>query len=319
MAVKIPVYIGLSIDILNGSLEQDHQQLQIYIQWVMALALLMVIVRTLSRICFFNPGRGIECEIKHTSLSHLSQLPSSFYRQYDSGTLISIINNDIVGIRALFGIVMLQIFNIVFALSLTPLFMWSISPSLTLYCMLPVILSFYISHYAVGYLRKHTKQRMNELQALSAATISNLNGREIIKANRIEHWAINHFAQLNSQLKKRSLTITRISTLFLPIMNYTDKLMKVLIIGVGGAFVIQADMSIGELTTFLAYSVLLARPFVSLGRIYSAFQMSMASIESLRKILDQTIPEQDTQHLSTQDRQQLFSQGIEVKYTHLAT
>ena len=56
---------------------------------------------------------------------------------------------------ALAGIVMLQIFNVMFALSLTPLKMWEISPAITLYCIGPVLITFFIAHKGIAFMRQH--------------------------------------------------------------------------------------------------------------------------------------------------------------------
>ena len=139
LAVSIPMYLGESIDLLSDSgLAQRQQELMQTIGLVIAFALAMVVTRTISRILFFNPGRAIERELKDDAFARLTHMQPEFYKEHETGTLISIVNNDVNGVRALAGIVMLQIFNILFALSLTPYKMYQISPSLTLYCIIPV-------------------------------------------------------------------------------------------------------------------------------------------------------------------------------------
>lgn len=313
MAVKVPIYIGLAIDIMVNDLENNYSEFVRLILTLIGFALAIVVVRTASRIFFFDPGRAIERDIKNTALLKITKMPKSFFDQHESGTLISIVNNDINGIRALCGIVMLQIFQISFALSLTPIFMWQLSPTLTLYCMVPVIISFYIANLAVAYLRKNARKRMEELQELSSGTVSFLSGADVIKANAMDSWASEHFNEFNQTLKQRSLGLMRVTTLVLPVMNYTDRFMKALILAVGGFYVIKSSMSIGELTAFLSYSALLARPFISLGRIYSAFQLGLASIESIRRILDKPLNPKDEERLPEQHKQALFSSSLEIK------
>jgi ATP-binding cassette subfamily B protein len=313
MSVKIPIYIGRCVDLMVEGLSENYSEFTHIIFTLIWLALAMVVVRTASRVFFFNPGRAIERDVKNTALAKITKMQKPFFDSHDNGTLISIVNNDINGIRALCGIVMLQIFQITFALSLTPLYMWRLSPSLTLYCIIPVVISFYIAHRAVDYLRKNARKRMEELQELSSGTVSFLSGAEVIKANGMESWASSEFDQYNQTLKKRSLGLTRVTTLVMPVINYTDRFMKALILAVGGLYVIKSSLTIGELTALLSYSALLARPFISLGRIYSAFQLGLASIESIRRILDSPGNQQDDTHLNDAEQSALFSSSLQVK------
>lgn len=314
LAVSIPGYLGESIDLLSGSTLIDQQdQLVRSIAAVIICALLMVVTRTLSRIMFFNPGRKIERELKDDAFEKLTQMQPEFYREHETGTLISIVNNDINGVRALAGIVMLQVFNIFFALSLTPLKMYQISPSLTLYCIIPVMVTFAIAHKGIAFMRRMMRARMLELQEMSSSTVGFLSGIEVIKSQRIQAWAENAFAHENHKILDRSLRLTLVRTVILPVIAYTDRLLKVLILAVGGGYLIQQQLSLGDLTALLSFAALLAMPFISLGMVLSAWQTGIVSLESMRKILDRSVHPQDQIHLPTPQREQLFSHHIQVK------
>lgn len=313
LAVNIPVHIGVSIDLLSGELEKNQDQLVYHIATVIGFALVMVVTRTVSRILFFNPGRAIERELKNDAFAKLTLLQKDFHSSHETGKLISIVNNDINGVRALAGIVLLQIFNIAFALSLTPVKMLQMSVSLTLYCVLPVLITFYIAHRAIALMRAVMKTRMEELQTLSGETVGMLSGIEEIKSYQMQSWAVAEFDTHNQAILARSLTLVRIRTVVLPIIAYTDRMMKVMILAIGGGYLINQQMTIGELTAFLAYASLLAMPFISMGMIFSAYQTGMVSLESLRKILDQPVAEGEQPQLADAEREALFSTGIEVK------
>jgi len=312
LAVSIPEHMGSAIDMLAESSQLDRPEFNHTIMLITALAAGMMFARTASRMLFFNPGRAIERDIKNDAFERLTTLQRDFYETHPAGTLISIVNNDINGIRALAGVVMLQVFNIGFALSLTPYRMWELSPQLTLYCMVPVVVTFMISHRAVARMRQLMKVRMGELQALSTHTVDLLSGVDVIRSHRIHGWAARQFETDNLILLKRSVQLATLRTLVIPVLSYTDRIMKVLIIGVGGMMVVDAGFSLGDLVAFLAYATLLAMPFFSMAMILSAFHNGMVSIESLRKILDQSPPVEDSVHLPEAQRETLFSAGLRV-------
>jgi len=314
LAVSIPQYLGESIDLLSSdALGQQQDALMRAIGAVVLFALLMVVTRTVSRILFFNPGRSIERELKDDAFAKLTRMQPAFYREHETGALISIVNNDINGVRALAGIVMLQVFNIFFALSLTPLKMYQISPSLTLYCIFPVVVTFAIAHKGIAFMRRMMRVRMLELQEMSSTTVGFLSGIEVIKSNHIQDWAETAFDKENGKILDRSLRLALVRTVVLPIIAYTDRLLKVLILGVGGGYLIQAQLSLGDLTALLSYAALLAMPFISLGMVFSAWQTGIVSLESMRRILDQPEHQQDQEHLAQKQREDLFSHHLRVE------
>ena len=82
---------------------------------------------------------------------------------------------------------------------------------------------------------------------------------------------------------------------------------------------VQSELSLGDITAFLAYASLLAMPFMSLGRLISTVQMGMVSLKSMGRILNQTVSDENT--LSYVDKKSfnqstLFSKGLEVRNLH---
>ncbi len=312
-AVNIPQYMGEAIDMLRASDAMNIDDLHTKMYLIAGFAVLMIVTRTGSRMMFFNPGRAVERDVKNDAFRKLTLLQRDFYNEHSNGKLISIVNNDVNGIRALAGVVTLQIFNILFALSLTPYKMWQLSPSLMLYCVIPVFTTFMISRKAVGNMRRMMKLRMQELQELSGKSVELLSGIDVIRNSHIRDWAEGRFETENQKLLDRSIELTKIRTIYMPLLGYTDRLIKVVVLIVGGIQVINAELSLGDLVAFLAYATLLAMPFFSMAMIWSAFHNGMISIASLRNILDRETSVIDQQIMANEQRDELFARQLEVR------
>ncbi|XPF94792.1 ABC transporter ATP-binding protein [Colwellia sp. RE-S-Sl-9] len=316
LAVTIPIYLGDSIDLLGGSGKEDYELLIEKIYWVIGFALCVLLTRTASRMLFFNPGRLVEKAFKNDAFKVLTQSQQSFYRSNPVGGLISIVNNDINGIRAMAGVGMMNIFNIFFTLSMTPIKMWQISPTLMLYCLIPMIIAFLIVNYAISTMRKLMSQRMRHLQTLSSQAVNFLNGVDVIKGSGIQPWALNKFSQSNDEILEVSLQQLKIRSFVMPILEYTEAVLKIIILGLGGWYLVQSELSLGDITAFLAYATLLAMPFMSLGRLISTVQMGMVSLKSMGRILNQTIEDTNTLNdteKSSFNQEKLFSKGLQVR------
>ncbi|MEZ9409435.1 ABC transporter ATP-binding protein [Vibrio lentus] len=313
LQVEIPRYIQLAIDLIDDASSSGHQQLQTYVWIVVGMSVAMVVVRILSRIYALNPGRITEAALKTTLLQKLNRLPNSFHQRFASGRLISIINNDLSGIRLLFGVGFLQFFNALLALSLTPLYMWRISPELTMYSIIPISIAFVI--FRVGFKRMKTLhlEHMKRLQNLSAQLMSYLSGIDLIKSQQMSPWVKAETEKLNQLLLECRLKITRIQVFFMPVLDYANDLMKIIILGLGGFMLMRQELTLGEITAFLTYSVLLAMPLMQLGRIATIYQRGMVGIQSAQTILNAKIPELDEANLSELDVESFKGKAFSVR------
>ncbi|MGF1757249.1 ABC transporter ATP-binding protein, partial [Photobacterium sagamiensis] len=313
LQVEIPRHIQLAIDLLNQSSAAAQTELVNNVEVVIIFAIVMVLVRVLSRMYALNPGRITEAALKNDLLYRLNRLPASFHNRYPSGKLISIINNDLTGIRLFYGIGFLQLFNILFALSLTPIWMWRISPELTLYSVIPIVIAFVFFRIGFRKLRALHTERLNRLQDLSEQLMNYLSGIDLIKNQQMGPWVSKEIDKVNRRLYDCTMKITRIQTFVMPILDYANQLMKVLILGLGGYYLLQHQLTIGELTAFLSYSVLLALPFMHMGRIATVFQMGMVSIDSVQNILNNEIPKADLAIMTDAQKKALKHVTLTVK------
>ncbi|MGF1734487.1 ABC transporter ATP-binding protein [Photobacterium satsumensis] len=313
LQVEIPRYIQLAIDLIEDASQTGHQQLKTYVGIVVIMAVSMIVVRILSRIYALNPGRITEAALKNMLLKKLNLLPHNFHDRFASGKLISIVNNDLGGVRLLFGVGFLQFFNALLALSLTPLWMWRISPELTLYSVIPIAIAFVIFRIGFKRMKALHMEHMHRLQNLSAQLMSYLSGIDLIKSQQMSPWVKAEIEKLNQQLLHCRMKITRIQVFFMPILDYANDLMKVLILGLGGYMLMNQQLTLGEITAFLTYSVLLAMPLMQLGRIATIYQRGMVGITSVQTILNAEIPEQDVKPLSQSDVESLQGKTLSVQ------
>ncbi|MFT6896488.1 MAG: ATP-binding cassette subfamily B multidrug efflux pump [Paraglaciecola sp.] len=313
LQVEIPRYIQMAVDLLNESTLASKAGLVENVEWVIALSVVMVVIRILSRVYSLNPGRITEATLKNDIFHRLNRLPSTFHGKFASGKLISIINNDLNGIRLFYGIGFLQLFNILFALSLTPIWMWKISPQLTLYSVVPIVIAAIIFRIGFRKLRALQALRLSRLQNLSEQLMNYLGGIDLIKNQQMGEWVTSEVNEVNGRLFDCTMDIAKIQTIFMPILDYANHFMKVLILGLGGYYLLQAKLTIGEVTAFLSYSVLLAIPLMHLGRMVTVYQMGMISIDSVQAILNNEVPGTDLLRMNDDEKSALRGSTLRVQ------
>ena len=301
---------------LTDKLSKNQELLLQYLFIMLALACGMIIVRTLSRTLFFTPGRAIECEVKNDLFAKLMELQKDYHEQHTSGTVISRLNNDIMGLRMMCGFGLMQIVNILTALSLTPYKMWHLSPNLTLYCIIPIIFIFIVVRFGMHFMVINMRQRMQCLQDISAFTVSSLSGIDVIKSFEMHQWSRAEFSRKNRSMRRRSLNLARIRSFLLSLLSNMEHVLKILILLVGGTFVIEEQFTIGELTAFITYAALLTMPLMALGWVSTMIQQGMVGIESLQTVASQQAKHSNIPHLAKKEAAHLFDDGLVVRNLH---
>ena len=125
---------------------------------------IIIVVRTLSRVLFFNPGRDIEYQIRQNLFEHLLALQPSFYVNQKRGDIISRASNDITWTRAMIRIWRMSAINISLALILTAWKMLELSVALTMYTFVPISLGFILGQYSISKLHPLMKRNQEEYQ-----------------------------------------------------------------------------------------------------------------------------------------------------------
>ena len=309
IAVSIPEYVRLSIDLLNNDLEARQDLLWEYMLIMLGLAVVMIFVRTLSRILFFNPGRAIECQIKNDMFHKLMALQKDYYEANPSGNIISRINNDITGVRMICGFGLMQCFNITSALSMTPFKMWQLSPSLTLYCIIPILLVFTAVRLGMRVLVRNMQARMESLQRLSGFTVSSLSAIDLIKSQTMRKWSKGRFENENQEMLRRSMKIAWTRSFVLPMLSNLEHFLKLLVLLFGGLMVIKAEFTIGQLTAFIAYSALLTFPLMGLGWVTTMIQQGLVGLASIQTVLQQKLSRSHLKSLTQTGLKSLFAEN----------
>ncbi|WP_320110370.1 ABC transporter ATP-binding protein [Draconibacterium orientale] len=312
-SVTIPGFIQKTIDLIAGGRAGNESEFHKNVLIIVGLAVGLILVRTLSRILIFFPARLIERQLKGEMFQKLASFGKDYYDKNSTGNIISRVNNDINGVRMITGFGILQIGNILLSLSLTPYMMWKLSPMLTLYCIIPMVVVFVIVRYGLKVMVKNTHARMDTLQKLSGKIISFLSGNSVIKSYNIYAHAEKKVETENILYYEASLKIAWIRSFVIPLLANLGQILKIIIFFVGGMYVINGKFTIGELTEYIAYAALLAHPIMGLGWVLTIFQQGMVGISSIQTIMDRKGTDDDRKALPANQKEELFEEEIRVE------
>ena len=227
------------------------------------------------------------------------KLPINFFDNNKSGALVSRIMTDVEGVRNLVGTGLVQLFGGVLTAIIAFLLLIRISPTMTLYVMLPLIVFGLISLKAFSYIRPIFRKRGEINADVTGRLTESLNGVRVIKGFNAEAQEIRTFEQGVDRLfknVKKSLTSTSLVTSAATLLL---GLATVGIMGVGGNMIMKDQLTIGDFFAFILYLGFLIAPIVQMSNIGSQITEAFAGLDRMQEILELEREDEDSERKET--------------------
>ncbi|MBC8045961.1 MAG: ABC transporter ATP-binding protein [Fimbriimonadaceae bacterium] len=238
-------------------------------------------------------SRHVEYDQKNELYAHYQKLTPAFYKKNNTGDLMSRVAEDVGRVRQYVGPAVMYFLNLVVTFILVIGVMIHISPTLTLYVLLPLpILSISI-YYVNNIIQKKSELIQAQLSNLTSIAQETFSGIRVIKAYAQEKNTENYFEENCEEYKNRSLSLSKVDAMFQPLMILLIGLSTLITILVGGIEVMHGNITPGNVAEFMIYVNMLTWPVTSLGWVASIIQRAAASQKRINEFLD-TKPDIET-------------------------
>lgn len=230
-------------------------------------------------------SRRMEADLRNDFFQHLLSLDASFYGGVRTGDLMSRATNDTLAVRMAVGPAVMYTVNTAVSFTFAITVMIIISPRLTAYAMIPMII---LPPVVLGF-GKVIHRRFEEIQeqfsTLSTMVQENLTGIRIVRAYTQEPEQAKRFDVLNDEYRRRNMGLARSAGAFHPTLGLIAGMAMVLVLFLGGQEVISGRITVGDFVAFGFYLMLLIWPMIAVGWVVNLYQRGAASMGRLNKIL----------------------------------
>jgi ATP-binding cassette, subfamily B, multidrug efflux pump len=230
-------------------------------------------------------SRDIEFDIRNDLLKRLLILEPEFYVRNRTGELMSRATNDLNAVRMVLGPGIMYSATTIITMILAILVMVTLSPSLTLWVLLPAP----IVAIAVWFFGKTIHDLYESIQAalatLTARVQENLAGVRVVRAYAQEQAEIRGFDEPNREYVSRNIKLIRTWSMFMPSLQALIGTTFLIVLWQGGHQLFRGQISLGALIAFNGYLTLLVWPMIALGWVTNIFQRGAASMGRLSYIL----------------------------------
>lgn len=239
---------------------------------------------------FDYTSMSIGSKIRIGLFKHVQKLSIRFFDRNNTGELMARVKDDVDNIWNALGYVgMLAIECIIHTICVL-VCMVSISPVLTI---IPIVIMPIVAYTAVVLEKKIGKvydDLSEENAALTTVVQENLTGVRVVKAFAREDYEIEKFRKHNKNYYDLSMKQSKISLKYNPNISFLTRLLLLLVVLVGGGFVIMDKISLGDLGAFTEYANNIIWPMEMIGWLSADMASGLASAKKIRKIWNE-VPE----------------------------
>ncbi len=220
-------------------------------------------------------------------------LPIRFFDNTKSGALVSRIMTDVEGVRNLIGTGLVQLVGGSVTAVVSLVILISLNPWMTLFVFAPLSVFGYVALRAFKYIRPVFRTRGKINAEVTGRLTETLAGVRVIKAFNAESQENRTFElgvrRLYENVKK-SLTATALMT---SSSTFLIGIATTGIMGIGGYYMIQAEMTTGEFLFFTLILGFMIAPIVQMSNIGSQLTEALAGLDRTEEIMNMTSEEED--------------------------
>ncbi len=230
-------------------------------------------------------SRDIEFDLRAGLLDRLLLMEPEFYVRNRTGELMSRATNDLNNVRMVLGPGIMYTGQTLVTMILAVIIMARLSPSLTLWVLLPVpVVAVAVRHFG-KVIHDLYEMIQASLATLSAKVQENLSGVRVIRAYAQEEAEIRSFDEPNREYVARNIKLIRTWSMFMPSLQALIGTSFLIVLWQGGHQLLRGQISLGALVTFYSFLGLLVWPMIALGWVTNIFQRGAASMGRLNYIL----------------------------------
>ncbi|MEP1088105.1 ABC transporter ATP-binding protein [Algoriphagus sp.] len=276
------------------------------LKWLIGGVVLAIVVQATTSYALTQilsvEAQNLISKLRSQVQAHIIKLPIRFFDNAKTGELVSRIMTDVEGVRNLVGTGFAQMIGGILTAVISLFLLISISPLMTLYVLLPVVIFGLVSLKAFGRIRPIFRERGKINAQVTGRLTETLGGIRVIKGFNAEQQEITTFAKGVDELfqnVKASLTATSFVTSAGALLL---GLASAGIMGMGGYMIMQGDMTFGDFLAFTLYLGFMIAPIVQMSNIGSQLTEAFAGLDRTEEIMNTPLEADDrTRNLSLKE------------------
>ncbi|MEG0693102.1 MAG: ABC transporter ATP-binding protein, partial [Oscillospiraceae bacterium] len=226
-------------------------------------------------------------DLRNTIESKINRLPVSYFDRNQQGNILSRVTNDVDAISNAMQQSLIQIVNSIMGIVFAVMMMLYLSVPLAAIILVLIPASLIISKYIIRKSQSFFVEQQNALGAMNGHVQESYSGFSEIKLYGKEQDKFDEFKVINQNLSEYGFKAAFVSGIMSPLIGFATHLVYFVVAVLGGLFVIQGTLSLGNLQAFTQYIWQINQPLTQITQLSGVLQSAAAAVGRIFEILDE--------------------------------
>jgi ATP-binding cassette subfamily B protein len=284
MTILVPARLGSLVD---SSIETSGEVIHEAITWQIIVLIILSFVLTFFQLIidsFLSERIGLE--IRNDLMKKVTRQTYEFITKITPEKILTNLTSDISTIKSFFrNAINLLITSVILIIgSFVAMLSVNAKLALMIFPVFPCML--FLFFVTFGRVMKLFKKRQKKQDELNKVIDENIKASMLVRVFDSQDIERQRFDKENQRIKRLAQRIVKIISLIIPIVNATNYVAVLIILGIGGSEIISGNLQIGQLLAFYQYVTMFIGPIVAFGFIANTISQTVVSTKRIMDVLD---------------------------------
>lgn len=237
-------------------------------------------------------SNGVLNAVRRDLFNKMQDLPIRYFDTHSHGELMSRYTSDVDTLREAITQGVTAFVSSTLTVAGTFVMMLVLSPLLTVLILVMLLLMMLVIKKIGGRSAQFFTRQQQNIGKVNGYIEEMIEGQKVVKVFHHENEVKNEFAALNENLRKSATQANFYANVIMPIMGNLGYINYAMTAAAGAILVINGQMNIGAIASFLQYTRTFAQPVTQISQQFNAILAALAGAERIFEIIDEE-PESD--------------------------
>ena len=283
----IPILCGRAIDCMIGAGNVDFDGIAQNLIQIAFCAFACGVLQWIMNSVNNKITYSVICDVRRDAFDTITELPLSYIDSHPHGGTVSRVISDVDQFADGLLLGFTQLFSGIMTILCTLVFMLMIHPLITAIVVVLTPLSLFVASFIAKKTFTMFKLRSETNGELTAFINETVGGQTVIRAFSQEDETLAQFDEINARLKKYSLRAIFFSSITNPATRFVNNIVYAAVCLTGALAAASGSMTVGGLTSFLAYANQYTKPFNEISGVVTELQNALACAGRIFELIDE--------------------------------
>ncbi|QNO14609.1 ABC transporter ATP-binding protein [Alkalicella caledoniensis] len=292
----VSMFIAIGLDMFNPIVTQKiiddvirdgrHEILNTLLLGFFGITIGRAIFGYIREFLFDYAGSKVTLDIRKDLFGHIQKLPFDYFDGVNTGEIMSRTTEDVNNIWNAMGFAILFFIEQILYIIIATTMLFTIDWKLAIICLLtmpPMLLLAVKLEKKIG---EAYENLSDQSAVLNTTAQENLSGVRLVKAFGREKHEMEKFFKQNEENYRLNIQQAKVWSKYHPVIEFMSNLVLIVVISIGGMFVVGSQISLGELVKFNGYIMMLIWPMRLMGWLTNLIARCNASAKRIFAIID---------------------------------